>query len=150
MSDVRGRGDAVEASRVEETRSSSSVAREEPTPAEGSGKQHFPEGAALRVCVAVVADDLGICSERDRGIFECFERGIVTDAVILPNGESAEAACREVFGLLIQFTRVDRPDRMKSAPFCIHLYLLGGRTHFYVLGFKARPWYAGWPSLECV
>jgi predicted glycoside hydrolase/deacetylase ChbG (UPF0249 family) len=48
-----------------------------------------------RVRVSVVADDLGICAERDAGIFECLDHGIVTAAVVLPNGLTSAAACAE-------------------------------------------------------
>lgn len=44
----------------------------------------------------VVADDLGICAERDRGIFECLATGVVTSAVLLPNGLSSDAAAEAV------------------------------------------------------
>ncbi|MDZ4185484.1 MAG: ChbG/HpnK family deacetylase [Desulfuromonadales bacterium] len=47
----------------------------------------------------VNADDLGSGSERDRGIFESFSRGIVTSASLLANGpsfSSAAATAREL------------------------------------------------------
>jgi predicted glycoside hydrolase/deacetylase ChbG (UPF0249 family) len=51
------------------------------------------------VQLLVVADDLGICAERDRGIFECLHSGLVTAAVILPNGETAAAAAAQARAL---------------------------------------------------
>ncbi|MDY0269459.1 carbohydrate deacetylase [Trichloromonas sp.] len=45
----------------------------------------------------VNADDLGSGPERDRGIFRCFEQGIVTSVSLLANGPHfAEAACEAV------------------------------------------------------
>ena len=52
-----------------------------------------PSPVVARVRVVVVADDLGICDERDRGIFESLDNGIVTCAVVLPNGDTSGAAC---------------------------------------------------------
>jgi predicted glycoside hydrolase/deacetylase ChbG (UPF0249 family) len=44
----------------------------------------------------VNADDLGINTERDRGIFQAFTDGIVTCATMLANGSSFEAAAEQV------------------------------------------------------
>ena len=43
----------------------------------------------------VTADDLGYSAERDAGIFEAFERGIVTQASLLVTGPTAAAAARQ-------------------------------------------------------
>jgi len=49
--------------------------------------------------IAVVADDLGICAERDKGIFECMREGAVTATVVVPNGLSASSACKTAIRL---------------------------------------------------
>lgn len=38
------------------------------------------------------ADDLGVNPSRDHGIFECFERGVLTSATMLVNGADADRA----------------------------------------------------------
>jgi len=47
------------------------------------------------LALIVNADDLGAGPGRDRGIFEAFERGIVTSASLLANGPSFAAAARQ-------------------------------------------------------
>jgi len=46
----------------------------------------------MKVKLIVTADDLGIAPERDQGIFEAFEHGIVTSASLLVNGCTAREA----------------------------------------------------------
>jgi predicted glycoside hydrolase/deacetylase ChbG (UPF0249 family) len=40
----------------------------------------------------VVGDDLGICSERDRGLLRCLTEGVATATSIMANGDSADSA----------------------------------------------------------
>jgi len=40
--------------------------------------------------VIIVADDLGVCSERNAGILRCLEEGVVTRTSIMANGAAAE------------------------------------------------------------
>ena len=51
-------------------------------------------GPNLQLKLIVTADDLGIAPERDEGIFEAFEHGIVTSASLLVNGVTAREAGR--------------------------------------------------------
>jgi len=46
--------------------------------------------------VIIVADDLGVCEERNRGILRCIETGIVTRTSIMVNGPAAVDAV-EIF-----------------------------------------------------
>lgn len=46
----------------------------------------------VKVKLIVTADDLGIAPERDEGIFEAFEHGVVTSASLLVNGSTAREA----------------------------------------------------------
>ena len=48
------------------------------------------------ISLIVNADDLGINTERDRGIFEAYADGIVTCATMLANGSCFEAAAEKV------------------------------------------------------
>ena len=48
------------------------------------------------IILIVNADDLGINPERDRGIFEAFENGIVTSSTMLANGFSFEKAAAKI------------------------------------------------------
>ena len=60
--------------------------------------------------IAINADDLGYCSERDKGILRAFEVGGVTSASLLVSGPTAESASREALenglemGLHLNFT----------------------------------------------
>ena len=45
--------------------------------------------------IAINADDLGYCSERDKGILRAFELGGITSASLLVSGPTAESAARE-------------------------------------------------------
>jgi predicted glycoside hydrolase/deacetylase ChbG (UPF0249 family) len=62
----------------------------------------------------VNADDLGSGPGRDRGIFRCFEQGIVTSASLLANGPSFVAAAREA--------------RRQELPLGVHLNLSDGHA----------------------
>lgn len=62
----------------------------------------------------VNADDLGSGPGRDRGIFRCFEQGIVTSASLLANGPSFAAAAREA--------------KRMELPLGVHLNLSEGRA----------------------
>ncbi len=62
----------------------------------------------------VNADDLGSGPGRDRGIFRCFDQGIVTSASLLANGPSFAAAAREA--------------RWQEVPLGVHLNLSEGRA----------------------
>ena len=44
----------------------------------------------MRKQVIIVADDLGICNERNAGIVQCLEAGVVTRTSIMANGHAAE------------------------------------------------------------
>ena len=57
--------------------------------------QTVPE--QLQVKLIVTADDLGISPERDEGIFEAFQHGIVTTASLLVNGCSSVQAGTSIF-----------------------------------------------------
>lgn len=46
----------------------------------------------MKISVIITADDLGYCTERDDGILQAFQRGIVTNASLLVTGISAESA----------------------------------------------------------
>ncbi|OQA34041.1 MAG: hypothetical protein BWY57_00784 [Betaproteobacteria bacterium ADurb.Bin341] len=45
------------------------------------------------------ADDLGICPERDAGIFKLFEQNAISSATLLVNGENAGTAARQAIDL---------------------------------------------------
>ena len=62
----------------------------------------------------VNADDLGSGPERDRGIFRCFEQGIVTSVSLLANGPHFTEAAREALRL--------------GMPLGVHLNLSEGRA----------------------
>lgn len=51
-------------------------------------------GQSVQVKLIVTADDMGIAPERDEGIFEAFEHGVVTSASLLVNGYTAREAGR--------------------------------------------------------
>ena len=53
------------------------------------------------IALIVNADDLGVNTARDQGIFEAFEHGLVTSASLLANGESFANAANQakVLGL---------------------------------------------------
>ncbi|MDT8442871.1 MAG: ChbG/HpnK family deacetylase [Desulfuromonadales bacterium] len=66
------------------------------------------------ISLIINADDLGINSERDRGILEAFRHGIVTSASLLANGAS--------FGTAVIQTKA------AGLPVGVHLNLSDGRT----------------------
>lgn len=49
----------------------------------------------------VTADDMGYNVERNRGIIECFQKGVVTNSSLLVNGVAAEDAAQlaQTYGL---------------------------------------------------
>jgi len=53
-------------------------------------EEEFPEENLI-----INADDLGICIERDSGIFELFEKKLISSASIMVNGASFESAVRK-------------------------------------------------------
>ena len=81
----------------------------------------------------VNADDLGSGPERDRGIFRCFEQGVVTSVSLLANGPHFTAAAREALRL--------------GMPLGVHLNLSEGRALTGVIagltdeggGFSGKP-----------
>jgi len=81
----------------------------------------------------VNADDLGSGPERDRGIFRCFEQGIVTSVSLLANGPHFTEATREALRL--------------GMPLGVHLNLSEGRALTGVIagltdeagGFSGKP-----------
>jgi len=81
----------------------------------------------------VNADDLGSGPERDRGIFRCFEQGIVTSVSLLANGPHFIEAAREALRL--------------GMPLGVHLNLSEGRALTGVIagltdeagGFSGKP-----------
>lgn len=56
----------------------------------------------LNEYVIVNADDLGLCEERDKGIFELFEKKAISSASIMVNGSSFESA-------ILQSKRLNMP-----------------------------------------
>jgi predicted glycoside hydrolase/deacetylase ChbG (UPF0249 family) len=53
-------------------------------------EKEFPEEILI-----INADDLGICIERDSGIFELFEKKVISSASIMVNGASFESAVKK-------------------------------------------------------
>jgi len=66
------------------------------------------------ISLIVNADDLGINPERDRGILEAFQQGIVTSASLLANGASFKTAVEQV--------------KATGLPIGVHLNLSDGRA----------------------
>jgi predicted glycoside hydrolase/deacetylase ChbG (UPF0249 family) len=66
------------------------------------------------ISLIINADDLGINSERDRGILEAFRHGIVTSASLLANGPSFDTAVIQA--------------KTAGLPVGVHLNLSDGRT----------------------
>ncbi|MGK2945670.1 MAG: carbohydrate deacetylase [Desulfuromonadales bacterium] len=66
------------------------------------------------ISLIINADDLGINSERDRGILEAFRHGIVTNASLLANGPSFDTAVAQV--------------KAAGLPVGVHLNLSDGRS----------------------
>ncbi len=66
------------------------------------------------ISLIINADDLGINSERDRGILEAFQYGIVTNASLLANGPSFDTAVIKAMAA--------------GLPVGVHLNLSDGRT----------------------
>lgn len=78
-----------------------------------SGRLIAVEGGKM-IQLIVNADDLGSGPERDRGIFRCFEQGIVTSVSLLANGPHFTEAAREAARL--------------GLPLGVHLNLSEGRS----------------------
>ena len=69
---------------------------------------------AFMIQLIINADDLGINPQRDRGIIEAFEHGIVTSATMIANGLSFSSAAAHAFSV--------------GLPVGIHLNLSDGAT----------------------
>jgi len=69
---------------------------------------------AFMIQLIINADDLGINPERDRGIIEAFEHGIVTSATMIANGLSFASAASHAFSV--------------GLPIGVHLNLSDGAT----------------------
>jgi predicted glycoside hydrolase/deacetylase ChbG (UPF0249 family) len=83
--------------------------------------------------IAFHADDLGMNSAVDEGVFDCFEHGVLTSTSILANGPSAAAALEQMKVLNASSKNHESPMRLElgdpGAPFDlgVHLNLVQGR-----------------------
>jgi predicted glycoside hydrolase/deacetylase ChbG (UPF0249 family) len=92
-------------------------------------------GQASDACrlIAFHADDLGMNSAVDEGIFECFERGVLTSTSVLANGPSAAAALEQMSFLnasaekRTSAMRTQLGDRGVPFDIGVHLNLVQGR-----------------------
>lgn len=88
----------------------------------------------------VTADDCGICLERDLGIIEAFQNGIVTSASLIVTGSSCTSAAKQAsdaglkLGLHLNLTEGPPASSQDSVPSLL--------THEKVLG----NWTGSWAS----